>query len=214
MKTFLNCTMPALVNISVGSLRGTSGDDGTISWPFSAKKSRNFDLISLTPLMFIQSEELGPSAVKPQIRPYLAGGTLLDKASLHCPETVQADHGLAVQRNGRRNPVDKPRPALTGLAGPWSFSLSVSQRPRRERSAAASRRRRSNLPRKLSGKQDRRGVTNIWKEGAGRRFGPEASADGIILSGTATDGAFLLGFIERSPGTLRALNAGARRILT
>jgi hypothetical protein len=48
--------MPALVNIKVGSLRGTSGDDGTISWPFSAKKSKNFDLISLTPLMFIQSE--------------------------------------------------------------------------------------------------------------------------------------------------------------
>jgi hypothetical protein len=34
VKTFLNCTMPALVNISVGSLRGTSGDDGTISWPW------------------------------------------------------------------------------------------------------------------------------------------------------------------------------------
>jgi hypothetical protein len=37
-------------------LRGTSGDDGTIWWPFSAKKFRNVDLISLTPLMFIQSE--------------------------------------------------------------------------------------------------------------------------------------------------------------
>ena len=29
MKTFLNCTMPAFVNISVGSLRGTSGELGT-----------------------------------------------------------------------------------------------------------------------------------------------------------------------------------------
>jgi hypothetical protein len=48
--------MPALVNIKVGSLRGTSGDDGTMAWPFLAKKSRNVDLISLTPLMFIQSE--------------------------------------------------------------------------------------------------------------------------------------------------------------
>jgi len=37
VKTFLNCTMPALVNIKVGSLRGTSGDDGTTSWPFLAK---------------------------------------------------------------------------------------------------------------------------------------------------------------------------------
>ena len=48
--------MPALVNIKVGSLRGTSGDDGTISWPFSAKKFRKVDLISLTPLMSIQSQ--------------------------------------------------------------------------------------------------------------------------------------------------------------
>ena len=55
--------MPALVNIKVGSLRGTSGDDGTISWPFSAKKFRNVDLISLTPLMFIQSEN-GPGLAR------------------------------------------------------------------------------------------------------------------------------------------------------
>ena len=53
--------MPALVNIKVGSLRGTSGEDGTISWPFSAKKFRKVDLISLTPLMFIQSGVLGPA---------------------------------------------------------------------------------------------------------------------------------------------------------
>jgi hypothetical protein len=37
-------------------LRGTSGEDGTISWPLSLKKFRKVDLISLTPLMFIQSE--------------------------------------------------------------------------------------------------------------------------------------------------------------
>jgi hypothetical protein len=48
--------MPALVNIRVGSLRGTSGDDGTISWPLSAKNLRNVDLISLTPLMSVQSQ--------------------------------------------------------------------------------------------------------------------------------------------------------------
>jgi len=29
VKTFLNCTMPELVNIRVGSLRGTNGEDGT-----------------------------------------------------------------------------------------------------------------------------------------------------------------------------------------
>jgi hypothetical protein len=33
--------MPALVNRRVGSLRGTSGEEGTMVWPRSAKKSRN-----------------------------------------------------------------------------------------------------------------------------------------------------------------------------
>src|SRR4051794_24892486 len=51
--------MPALVNINVGSFRGTSGDDGTISWPFLAKKFRKVDLISLTPVMAIQSQIFG-----------------------------------------------------------------------------------------------------------------------------------------------------------
>jgi hypothetical protein len=37
VKTFLNCTMPAFVNISVGSLRGTSGLDGTAAWSCRAK---------------------------------------------------------------------------------------------------------------------------------------------------------------------------------
>src|SRR5215212_6368160 len=91
VKTFLNCTMPALVNIKVGSLRGTSGDDGTISWPFSAKKSRNFDLISLTPLMFIQSE-IG--RVRLQIT-LIFRRNAFRQGGLRCPETVQADHRLA-----------------------------------------------------------------------------------------------------------------------
>jgi hypothetical protein len=37
VKTFLNCTIPALVNIKVGSLRGTNGDDASGSWPLRAK---------------------------------------------------------------------------------------------------------------------------------------------------------------------------------
>jgi hypothetical protein len=37
VKTFLNCTIPALVNINVGSFRGTSGEDATGSCPFRAK---------------------------------------------------------------------------------------------------------------------------------------------------------------------------------
>src|SRR5262245_22514265 len=51
VKTFLNCTMPALVNIRVGSLMDTSGDDRTTVLSFRAKKSRKADLISLTPLI-------------------------------------------------------------------------------------------------------------------------------------------------------------------
>src|SRR3954453_19829868 len=42
-------------------------------------------------------------------------------------------------------------------------------------------------PRKLSGKRTARG-NDIWKE-TPAGFGLDASADGIILSGTATDGA-------------------------
>ncbi len=45
--------MPALVNINVGSLRGTSGEDGTTSWPFLAKKSRKVDLTWLTVVMSV-----------------------------------------------------------------------------------------------------------------------------------------------------------------
>src|SRR5918999_4289188 len=55
VKTFLNCTIPALVNINVGSLRGTNGDEATISWPCFRKKLRNVVLISLTPLMGFSS---------------------------------------------------------------------------------------------------------------------------------------------------------------
>src|SRR5262245_47214427 len=81
--------MPALVNISVGSLRGTSGDDDTISWPLAAKKSRNFDLISLTPLMFIQSKNGGPSGGD---QPLTLRRNAFRQGGLHCPETVQADY--------------------------------------------------------------------------------------------------------------------------
>src|SRR5271166_5180888 len=47
VKTFLNWTMPAFVNISVGSFRGTSGLDGTCSCPFLRKKSMKVPRISL-----------------------------------------------------------------------------------------------------------------------------------------------------------------------
>ena len=37
VNTSLNCTMPALVNISVGSFAGMSELDGTSAWPFLTK---------------------------------------------------------------------------------------------------------------------------------------------------------------------------------
>ena len=37
VNTFLNGTMPALVNINVGSLYGTSGAEGTTSWSLLPK---------------------------------------------------------------------------------------------------------------------------------------------------------------------------------
>ena len=40
--------MPALVNIRVGSLRGTNGLDSTIAWPFLPKYSRKVRRMSLT----------------------------------------------------------------------------------------------------------------------------------------------------------------------
>src|SRR5260364_2508 len=42
----LNCTMPAFVNSSVGSLPGIKGEERTTVWPFDAKKSKNRARIS------------------------------------------------------------------------------------------------------------------------------------------------------------------------
>ena len=46
--TSLNCTMPELTNISVGSLPGTKELDATMVWPLEAKKSRKVLRISAT----------------------------------------------------------------------------------------------------------------------------------------------------------------------
>jgi hypothetical protein len=46
--TSLNCTMPELVNISVGSLPGTSGLEATTVWALEAKKSRKVLRMSAT----------------------------------------------------------------------------------------------------------------------------------------------------------------------
>src|SRR6476661_2867395 len=70
--------MPALVNIRVGSLRGTSGDDGTMAWPLSAKNLRNVDLISLTPLILVPSQKAGDQPAK---RGHVSRAPLLDKGA-------------------------------------------------------------------------------------------------------------------------------------
>jgi len=81
--------MPALVNIKVGSLRGTSGEDGTISWPFWAKKFRKLDLMSLTLLMFIQPEA-GPD----RERALFSGPRLLDKGNRAVQKLCRQIRGL------------------------------------------------------------------------------------------------------------------------
>src|SRR6478672_12106706 len=91
VKTFLNCTMPALVNISVGSLRGTSGDEGTISWPLSAKKSRKVDLISLTPLISVPSR---PQSVHGSRRGRKLKPPLLDGGSSGVQKLCKPFRGL------------------------------------------------------------------------------------------------------------------------
>src|SRR5215831_12773798 len=45
-KTSLNWFIPALVKSSVGSSPGTTGLDGTMVWPFDAKKFRNVERMS------------------------------------------------------------------------------------------------------------------------------------------------------------------------
>jgi hypothetical protein len=44
--TFLNCTIPALVNRSVGSSPGTSDDDGRMTWACRSKYFRKRERIS------------------------------------------------------------------------------------------------------------------------------------------------------------------------
>ncbi|MCY1233471.1 hypothetical protein D9M72_460150 [compost metagenome] len=46
--TSLNCTMPELVNSSVGSFAGTRLDERTTVWPFDSKNCRNLLRMSET----------------------------------------------------------------------------------------------------------------------------------------------------------------------
>src|SRR5271169_978418 len=129
--------MPALVNIKVGSLRGTSGDDGTISWPLSAKNLRNVDLISLTPLILVQSQQCpGLAANGPTLR-----RDAFRQGYQRCPETVQANQGLAAPAQVR--PGTKPCDECCGCvdspgAPVFSSYLSLAVRLRHSHPASAS----------------------------------------------------------------------------
>src|SRR5690606_14614423 len=55
-KYSLNCAMPELLNIKVGSSFKTIGAEGTIKRPLLSKKSRNFFLISCDFIRYINYE--------------------------------------------------------------------------------------------------------------------------------------------------------------
>src|SRR6478752_4403622 len=108
--------MPALVNINVGSLRGTSGLDATTSWPFLRKYLRKALRISLTPVISCSARRsLGPlvksahsagPARQPPPLPSFNHGRLQDAASRRCPPRGQENAGVLVARG--LIPVHKP----------------------------------------------------------------------------------------------------------
>ena len=55
----LNWFIPALVNSSVGSSAGTSGELGTILWPFFSKYLRNDERISFAVIVSFYKTRLG-----------------------------------------------------------------------------------------------------------------------------------------------------------
>src|SRR5690349_14143517 len=65
VKTSLNWFMPALANSSVGSLASTTGDERTIWWPRSAKKSRKPARISFPEGDMAANHDIGWAAMDP-----------------------------------------------------------------------------------------------------------------------------------------------------
>ena len=101
VNTFLNGTMPALVNIKVGSWRGTSGAEGTTAWSFLAKKSRKAERMSLV-LELARWVWLTPPPSASSARLAACGLRLVSFAPLVLVEVMAAlAGGLRVERNGR-----------------------------------------------------------------------------------------------------------------
>src|SRR5260370_27422695 len=85
----LNWFMPALVNSSVGSSRGTTGDDGTNVWPcFLTKKAMNCWRISFA--VGIATPELRGGQVSTCPGPGPGGNLPAAYESLAPPQTVPA----------------------------------------------------------------------------------------------------------------------------
>src|SRR3990172_9387159 len=74
-KIGLNWFIPALVNMSVGSSCGTTGDDGTNTCPFAAKKSRNCCRICREVILKTPKKSQRPPETPPNFRRilYLSG---------------------------------------------------------------------------------------------------------------------------------------------
>src|ERR1700722_2884419 len=125
--------MPALVNIRVGSLRGTSGEDDTISWPLSAKNLRKVDLISLTPLIKRPIAKLPKGAL---CRDAFRQGYRC------CPETVQRHQRVALIAYDLTLIVARARVERLGAA--LFFAYLPESHVGRDRPKG--RRRRSNRP--------------------------------------------------------------------
>src|SRR5690606_22014103 len=60
----LNCAIPELLNIKVGSSFKTMGADGTIKCSLLSKKSRNFFLISCDFILYLNYESFKTNTLK------------------------------------------------------------------------------------------------------------------------------------------------------
>ena len=122
--TSLNCTMPALVNSSVGSLPGTSELEGTTAWPFLRKNSRKLAriselviILSLASRFISRLSCLHPSRYQSQRRPESGAGEapVSQKSRLALPISV-----IGRQRSSKLllpRPLELRDPVRVGVAG-------------------------------------------------------------------------------------------------
>ncbi len=108
----MNCTMPELVNIRVGSLPGTSGADGTTVWPRSRKNSRKRARMSA---VFIDGEA---RSNKPPIVPQAPPD--------HSPRSQRADMQVGVSA---AKPMPRARNSCNAKRDDRGLPASLAIRP-------------------------------------------------------------------------------------